>query len=933
MAMTFARQPTNRWLAEVPGSRWFRADLHVHTIDDLPGGRARMPSGMSGDPSDPGVLRQYARVILTNTVAASVQVLGLTPHAVQLGNSPETCAVWHIVDVWNTENDNDGVPFREKIYAVFPGFEPNVNDGGSGVHLVFLFDPEIGRDRYLRLFDAIMDARKPWENDGLRLTTRDAKTICQTIDDRQHESESTDSPWNYLVLAPHFQSHHGVLAEVKSQVLETFPCQRLAGYELGEEKLPTDFNETEKPGLFLLPFMAKHRQAFFHASDAYGIGSSSSGVVRNMGHRTTWFKLASPRIEALRQAFIASESRLRIAYERAEDNILRQVPEPPDPLQGTRPWLRRVTICGEAAFFGGKNEEGPRKVTVDMSPDLTCIIGGSMTGKSTLLDGLRVHVDAEMPNDDRLYKDVTARGRDRFLAGQPFVELDTPGGGTDHPHERWPAIFFTQNELQLLAKDPRAVEDILSRLAPAERETIMRGKDRLTQLDATLTNQAQDLEKLLDEHAEVEQQLTTAHEARSALEDFKNAGLETMQASEHLHGHVGHMLKQAKELQEQVQAIAIALGEATIDTDTETLLRKCLERMKAQVGAGDVGTLHARAVETVKKAAVSIEQWATVLSHTHEVVSSAVVVDRQTIERKLAEMGHNAEKLAEFQTLNRKASMLSSYEAACAESRAKVIKAREVFQRDYAERTDLVMAQRKAFDRVKQEVERQFNERIRISRVDYGISEGLEQFLFSFKQKGITQWWNGLDPQVRPNPEQLFDKLENGGLLDLGMSRTVVERFQEVFSEAKKYMLQALRNQDKYILELLVGDDEYREADRLSGGKRVSLLLSLLLEAHDERPLVIDQPEDELDNRFLWETVLPALRRLKGRRQVIVATHNANIVVNGDADLVVQLEADAEHGSVAVVGAIENPVVRTAIVETVDGGEKAFELRKAKYGF
>ena len=113
----------------------------------------------------------------------------------------------------------------------------------------------------------------------------------------------------------------------------------------------------------------------------------------------------------------------------------------------------------------------------------------------------------------------------------------------------------------------------------------------------------------------------------------------------------------------------------------------------------------------------------------------------------------------------------------------------------------------------------------------------------------------------------------------------------------------------------------------------MSLLLSLLLQAYDTRPLVIDQPEDELDNRFLWETVLPALRRLKGRRQVIVATHNANIVVNGDADLVVQLEADSEHGHIAISGAIEDSQVRKTIIETVDGGEKAFELRQAKYGF
>ena len=68
---------------------------------------------------------------------------------------------------------------------------------------------------------------------------------------------------------------------------------------------------------------------------------------------------------------------------------------------------------------------------------------------------------------------------------------------------------------------------------------------------------------------------------------------------------------------------------------------------------------------------------------------------------------------------------------------------------------------------------------------------------------------------------------------------------------------------------------------------------------------MIDQPEDELDNRFLFDTVLPALKRLKGRRQIIGATHNANIVVNGDADQVIQLEATSNHGRVAEAGAIE----------------------------
>jgi len=170
-------------------------------------------------------------------------------------------------------------------------------------------------------------------------------------------------------------------------------------------------------------------------------------------------------------------------------------------------------------------------------------------------------------------------------------------------------------------------------------------------------------------------------------------------------------------------------------------------------------------------------------------------------------------------------------------------------------------------------------------------------------------------------------------LADVGMSDAVQKTFRDTLSRSKRRQLAAIRSGDHYVLELTVDDGTRRRLDDLSGGQRVSVLLSLLLKTNDDRPLVIDQPEDELDNRFLFDTVLPALKRLKGRRQIIVATHNANIVVNADADQVIQLAATANSGRVAEAGAIEDPAVRDAIVCTVDGGDDAFRLRRLKYGF
>jgi hypothetical protein len=155
----FKRESAPKWNNEVPGAHWFKADLHVHTIDDHAGGNARWPQGIIGDPLIPGDLMLYARAFLQGVIRAGIQVVGLTPHSPRAGTSPDTSAVWHIVDTWNKDDDDDGVPFREKIFAIYPGFEPNVADGHEGIHLLLLFDPEIGRARYLALFDAIMEGR------------------------------------------------------------------------------------------------------------------------------------------------------------------------------------------------------------------------------------------------------------------------------------------------------------------------------------------------------------------------------------------------------------------------------------------------------------------------------------------------------------------------------------------------------------------------------------------------------------------------------------------------------------------------------------------------------------------------------------------------------------------------------------------------------
>jgi hypothetical protein len=103
--------------------------------------------------------------------------------------------------------------------------------------------------------------------------------------------------------------------------------------------------------------------------------------------------------------------------------------------------------------------------------------------------------------------------------------------------------------------------------------------------------------------------------------------------------------------------------------------------------------------------------------------------------------------------------------------------------------------------------------------------------------------------------------------------------------------------------------------------------------------LIVDQPEDDLDNRFITSTIVETIRREKRQRQFLFSTHNANIPVLGDAEQIIYLNPLVDGGTErtevpeSTTGSIDNPMVREKIGEVLEGGKEAFELRRKKYGY
>lgn len=132
----------------------------------------------------------------------------------------------------------------------------------------------------------------------------------------------------------------------------------------------------------------------------------------------------------------------------------------------------------------------------------------------------------------------------------------------------------------------------------------------------------------------------------------------------------------------------------------------------------------------------------------------------------------------------------------------------------------------------------------------------------------------------------------------------------------------------RYVLKL---DDQLGQ---LSPGERGALLLIFyLLVDHDDIPLIIDRPEENLDNQTVYKQLVSAIKRAKERRQILVVTHSPNLAVVCDAEQVICCSIDKKNGNRMeyVSGAIENPEINAKIVDILEGTKPAFNNRRAKY--
>ena len=223
---------------------------------------------------------------------------------------------------------------------------------------------------------------------------------------------------------------------------------------------------------------------------------------------------------------------------------------------------------------------------------------------------------------------------------------------------------------------------------------------------------------------------------------------------------------------------------------------------------------------------------------------------------------------------------------------------------------------------------------IRVAIIQAGDRSGYRELL-STALKGSGIQYNRIADRIveSVSPEELSQLIRRSNIQRLAERAGIAaDQAQRVIGHIQNtdfaFKLETIDLEDEPQIELKDGAD-YKNSAGLSTGQRCTVILPILL-FESERPLLIDQPEDNLDNAYVYDTIVKSLRDVKGGRQLIFVTHNPNIPVLGEAERVFVFASDGRHGTVSRQGTVDD--VKGQIEHLLEGGAEAFKLRMAKYG-
>ena len=813
--------------------------------------------------------------------------------------------------------------------TILPGFELESTDG---IHVLCVYSPDTTEDKLERLLGEF----------GVRETEPSSSQCGEDFTGILGKVREQGG----ITIAAHSTGDKGLFKALRGQArVRAWRCEDLLAVQVpgSIDKLSDDIRQivsNKNPDYARIhPVGEQQAVALINAKDV------ADPADLDQPSATCLIKMSEVvSSEALRQAFLDPDSRIRLSSD---------------------PEVEDHSELVALAWEGGGFLDG---AAIHFNENLNVLIGGRGTGKSTVVESLRYVLGLEPSGDDarkthqEIVRHVIQRGTklsllvrstrpakleyriERTVPNPPVVR-DSSGKVLQLlPKDILPSIeVYGQHEISELTNSEEKLTFLLQRFMQPDESLNQRKAE--VQRDFKKTRNA--IVQARSELDDIEERLAELPRLEQTLERFQEAGLEDRLRDQSLLVREERVLQSVPERMQMFRESLETLRQE-LPVDTAFLSENALADLPG-------GGILSGARGVLEQLGRDLEEVAQQLERALTRADKGIeTVRRQWLERKrdvdaeyqsiLRELQKSAVDGEEFIRLRRDIENLRP-----------LSKRRDLLDRLVQEQMqrrrqllvdweDLKASQFRDLNRAASEVSAALQDRVRVEVFNAGNRKPLFDLLVKEVGGRLQETIERLDDAEDVSLPEFAEACRQGASSVEKKYRLTPKQAQRLADASDRTLMQIEELELPPTTDLKLNTSAAGEQPKWSalkqlskGQKATAVLLLLLLES--DAPLVIDQPEDDLDNRFITEGVVPRIREEKRRRQFVFSTHNANIPVLGDAELILGLDAsgEASDGKAFIapehMGSIDSPSVRVLVEDILEGGKNAFEIRRRKYGF
>lgn len=876
------------------GSQWLRADFHLHTVADKEAYTDWDPNGKES----------FKKKYVAHLKEAGIRVGVITNH-----NKFD-----------HKEYKSIRKEARKEGIYILPGVELSVNDGQSGVHVCIVFDPESWFPEDEDFINRLLDKAFPdltgsqRENRNSHSNWNFAQLLQQLGEEKKFNGRDS------FVIPAHVNQDKGFFEEIKpGRIDQLAEHAHYKEFVLGFQKVTStdtksyiDEEFNEKP------------PALVEGCDCKNFEDIGKARKENGKPVHSYIKIGDFNFTAVKYALMDAR----------RNTLAAEAPKP----EHARIKNIRFETAADAPLADRE---------FHVNSNLNCLIGIRGSGKSSVLEAIRYGLGKELEvgtSKDKDYKDSLVQNTLRS-GGKMIIELENPHGHqyrierisgekpkiyrdgellslTNVDESLISVLYFGQKDLSEIGTEGFS-KSLMDKFFGEHVGPIREQIEEKQRLIVEKINELHQLEEVDTKINETEEEQATLKEKMKAFKEHKvDEKLKRQVAFNKDYDHLKEMKETGEEVLYDLRQNIDENREALKDLreyeskENPELFKRAYSAWKSfESKVDNIGKLLREAENDIKTVTTCLNELSQL---------------RQNLKDEFAEIKRsiNLQKLNpdDYVNYEKRYNLLSSK---LKELKKKKSKRKSLQNSLQKELSDLQSLWHKEYQTLQKSID-ELNQRglaIQVELEYRGDHKAFEDFLKSLMQgSGITGKKFEDIADSYNDPIQIYGDLEDAEstLYAILKGGTHLQKFKENFYDNLSAAL-TYQVPNQYVLKYDGKNIQFH-----SLGQRASAVMVFLLARRDNDLIIIDQPEDDIDNQSVYRDVIRELINLKEKTQFIFATHNPNIPVLGESEQVFTCRFEGDNIQVDS-GSIDTEHTQQAIIEIMEGGREAFEQRERKY--